>query len=319
VIGGARRPSLPALLRARQALDAAGLDSSGELILAPHTSNEVWFVGDHVLRVAADSREGRLAIEADVVRLLPDAVPHARVVAHGRAALGEWLLMRRVPGRSLSDWWPALGPDHRREAVRQLAAALRALHAVRPSIELLANTHGDTPHPLPAARILELLAEARTLPGVRPAVLDAVERLVEKVGPSFDPREAVGGLVHGDVHFDNIFWDGERITALLDLEWVRPGPPDLDLDILLQYCEAPEVSTQAVDRFAVSAADLAPVRVWLREDYPELFSHPHLDDRLLLYRLGYDVRALLRDPPTPEMINLALHPYNRLRRAAAAG
>ena len=36
-------------------------------------------------------------------------------------------------------------------------------------------------------------------------------------------------MTHGDLHLDNIWWDGERVTGLLDLEWVRWGPGWIDL------------------------------------------------------------------------------------------
>jgi hygromycin-B 7''-O-kinase len=312
---GVGRPSVSAVLRAKQALEAAGLDSTAELTPVAHTSNEVWFVGDHVLRVAADSREGRLAMEAHVSAILPSTVPHAAVIAQGTAALGEWLVMERMRGKTLAEWWAVMLAKEQREAIRQLAVALRALHAVKPSIQVLALAHGDTPHPLPASRTLELVDECRRLPGVEGRVMDAVAVLVRRFGDAFDAKEAVTGLVHGDLLFDNILWDGARITALLDLEWVRPGPPDLDLDILLQYCAEPELSTTAHDRFAVTAKDLADVPVWLEEDYPELFAHPRLNERLLLYRLAYDVRALLLDPPPATIADMPHHPYNRLRTA----
>lgn len=303
------RPNLPALLRAKQALAAAGLDGDVDLVPVPHASNEVWFAGEHVLRVATGSREGRLAVEARVAAALPAAVPRARVVAHGKAALGEWLVMDRVPGRPLSEAWPQLGAPERRDAVRQLARALRALHAVRPSVELLAYAHAETPHPLPASRVVELLAEARRVDGVGTNVIDGLLRLVAEIGDALDPTEVIAGLVHGDLVLDNVLWHAGRLTALLDLEWVRPGPPDLDLDVLLQYCAAPELSTAAADREALGAEDLRDVPGWLREDYPELFEHPRLDDRLLLYRISYDVCALLRHPT---QIGLAHHPYARL-------
>ena len=47
--------------------------------------------------------------------------------------------------------------------------------------------------------------------------------------------------VHGDLTFENVLWHEGEITALLDVEWARPGPKDLDLDILLRCAAYPQL------------------------------------------------------------------------------
>ena len=37
---------------------------------------------------------------------------------------------------------------------------------------------------------------------------------------ALDPFEATT-LIHGDLHFQNVLWDGRNVTALLDLEFAR--------------------------------------------------------------------------------------------------
>ena len=62
-------------------------------------------------------------------------------------------------------------------------------------------------------------------------------------------------------------------------------------------------------------SDYREVPGWLREDYPALFSHPRLGERLAVYGLAFDVRQLLLDGPTapPDEID-PHHPFNRIRR-----
>ncbi len=47
--------------------------------------------------------------------------------------------------------------------------------------------------------------------------------LVKRLAPTIIPFEAET-LVHGDVTFENVLWHDDEVTALLDLEWARPGP-----------------------------------------------------------------------------------------------
>jgi Phosphotransferase enzyme family len=50
--------------------------------------------------------------------------------------------------------------------------------------------------------------------------------------PASPRREAVisGVVVHGDAHLANVLWHDGRLAALLDFEWARIGPPDLELE-----------------------------------------------------------------------------------------
>ncbi len=100
-------------------------------------------------------------------------------------------------------------------------------------------------------------------------------------------------LIHGDLHFQNVLWDGFSVTALLDLEWARGAPPDLDLDVFLRFCAHPHwfVAPEYADRTRVE--DYAAVPYWFAEFYPELFAHEYELDRTELYSIAYDVRDLL--------------------------
>jgi hypothetical protein len=124
-------------------------------------------------------------------------------------------------------------------------------------------------------------------------------------------------MVHGDLHFENVLWDGRAITALVDFEWARGGPADLDLDVLLRFCAFPYLHV-AEDYEAITLSkDYAPVPYWLAEDYPELFDHPNLLERMRLYCIAYDVRELLTFPPPQDGFHLSPHhPVNRLERTA---
>src|SRR5690606_22367669 len=105
-------------------------------------------------------------------------------------------------------------------------------------------------------------------------------------------------LVHGDLHFQNVLWDGERVTALLDLEFARPAPPDVDLDVLLRFCTAPFLFVPVGREDEARTEDYEPVPGWFAEECPELFDHPRALDRLRLFAVGFDTRELLANPPT---------------------
>ncbi len=305
--------------RARRALAEAGLDYAMPLRRASSVTNEVWISDEVVIRVNRRPNQ-RLRREAFLGPLLPPEVGYPDIVAYGGELGADWLIVRRRPGEILARRWPTMTTGERRSATRQFALLLRNLHAVRcpddlPAIDaapqLLANREYDVVEPLMGA-----LATLDTMPYVDPRLVARVRNIVEDTAPVLEPFDTTR-LVHGDLHFENVLWDGRAITALLDFEWARGGPDDLDLDVLLRFCAYPYLHVAEDYEAQTHSRDYAPVPYWLAEDYPELFSHPHRLDRMRLFCIAYDVRELLTFPPPRPASELSPHhPVNRLDRTS---
>lgn len=307
-----------AFLRARRVLRQAGLRETVNLERAPSVLNEVWFAGPYVLRISSHPDDERLRYESLLAAHLPPSVKYPPIVTYSRSDFAEWLILRRVPGEPLSKAWPTMSERQRYDAVTQIGHALRDLHAVPPSAveDLQPPFVGDTldcPHQLPVARIRELLERARGLPGVSHSVLDRAHVLLDESEGAIDPEPTA--LIHGDLHFENVLWDGTRVSALLDFEWARPGAPDIDLDVILRFCADPFLHVAEDYAHLAKRSDYREVPDWLRDAYPELFAHPQLAARLSVYSLSYEIRHLLLKPPmAPVDPTETFHPYNRIRR-----
>lgn len=304
-------------VRARAALREAGLDPATPLTLASSVTNDVWLAPGHAVRVSG-ALTSRLAREAELARHLPPEVGYPPVVAHGSGVGNDWLIVDRVPGTPLAHQWPDLDASARRRAVTGLARRLRALHAVPtpsglPPVErcpqLLDPTLAD-----PVAPVRAALDQARGIEQVPAGLVADLDDLLTAAAPALGRFDGAT-LVHGDLTFENLLWHDGALTAVLDLEWSRGGPPDLDLDVLLRVCAHPQLHVAAVHEARTHVSDYRDVPGWLAEDYPELFGHPKLLDRLRAYCIGYDLHELLLHPPRPGDARLpTLHPVNRLRR-----
>ncbi len=306
-----------ARLRARLALQASGLGEITQLERIAGTSNEAWRAGPFVVRICVTPGSDRLPNEALVARLLPSAIPYPGVISHGRSATATWLVTERVSGITLGRAWPDLDDVERRAAVAELAALMRAFHAAPADGVSTMETSEECPHPLPAHRLLDLLGRLESISTVDPDLIADASTYVHRHLHVLDSGP-YPGLIHGDLHLENVLWHAGHVSALLDLEWSRPGPPDLDLDILLRFCAdpSPQVAPDYASR--LSASDFRDVPLWLREDYPDLFSHADLRTRLSLYGLAYDLLQLARRPPSSLAVALPnQHPAMRLRRRLA--
>jgi hygromycin-B 7''-O-kinase len=305
-----------AMARARRALAEAGLDMHLPLTRASSVTNEVWVADEYVVRVNRQPNQ-RLRREATLGPLLPPEVGYPPVVAYGGQLGADWLILKRVRGNVLSRCWPAMRTQERRSAVRQVAGILKALHGVPCPVDL---PDIDTPQLLSrhARRavdpLLVAIDRAETLPHVDRRIVEELRRIVLETGDSIEPF-AVPTLIHGDLHFENVLWDGFTVTALLDFEWCRPAPPDLDLDVFLRFCAYPYLHVAEDYEHLTRAEDYADVAWWLAEDYPELFDHPNAFERTRIFSIAYDLRELTLFPPDRPHRELSKHhPVNRLER-----
>ncbi|MBK5222993.1 MAG: aminoglycoside phosphotransferase family protein [Acidimicrobiia bacterium] len=305
-----------AIARARRALQSAFLDMDMPLRRADSVTNEVWIADDYVIRVNR-RLDPRLRREAALAPHLPPEVGYPEIVAYGGKPGADWLIVRRVPGQVLSRCWPSMTRPERREAIHQLAGRLRALHST-PAPRDLPDIDSTAPQLLssitysPVMPLLVAIDRAKALPHVDRNLLDRAEQLVTETAGCLIPFQT-STLVHGDLTFENIMWDGQRITAILDFEWARPGPPDLDLDVFLRFCALPHLHVAADYEHLTRAEDYREVPWWLAEDHPQLFDFPNQFDRVRIYAIAYDVRDLLLNPP-PDKVGLLSqhHPYHRL-------
>ncbi len=308
-----------ALVRARHALGGAGLDPTVPLERVSSVNNEVWLSPEHAVRINRH-HDRRLGREAQLVPHLPAVLGYPEVVAVGSAAGFDWLVARRRPGAVLARCWPSMSTDQRRRATAQLAEDLRALHATPcpPGIvEPVDNPQLLVPGPQPEARLLSALARAGELAHVDRGLVRELTAIVVDGAPLLGTFEAAT-LVHGDLTFENVLWDGSGVSAVIDFEWCRAAPPDVDLDVLLRFCAYPflHVADDYADK--TLAEDYADVPWWLRDDYPELFFADGTLERLRIYGIGFDVRELLAYPPAVGAHLLSEHhPLRRLARIAA--
>jgi aminoglycoside phosphotransferase (APT) family kinase protein len=259
--------------RRRHALKACGLDPDLAMTRGASYANEAWLGDEVVLRVNWRG-VGRLAREARIAARVPREAKYPEILAVGDDDELEWMLTRRVPGVDLGRAWAGMSSALRERAIHELARALAAIHAT--------PTDGIPddimpPHTLPLDDLLDLFDDVRDIGGDR-FTLDAAEAFVRERWDAFD--DADRGLVHGDPHLENVVWDGEHVSAVIDLEWSRPSWIHADLEILLAVADHPALFASAEYEHEVIARDYADVPRWLAAAQPAWFAHPRLVDRL---------------------------------------
>ena len=205
-----------------------------------------------------------------------------------------------------------------RSYVSQLAHIMRSLHSWQPPARVLARyaaaecpeTETDpvaiaasTLTPLSASQIGRLIEHARAAPFADQDVLDTIAARLAEVAARITISRDADVVLHGDCTPANVLVQDGRVVALLDFEWSRRGPRDI------------EVTLPAFSAWAGGP----PILPWLAESYPELFDVPDFGERHWFYRAGFALRGLIHWPafaPEPELPKN--HGLRQLRHLAEA-
>lgn len=300
-----------------------------DAVLVESWSNDTWLTDVAVLRVCWRGDRDRLDRERQLLTSLPASLPHASVLSSGTWEDGTWVVLRRIPGERLDLVWPTLSFDQQCRAIRQMGVLLRALHQWSPPAEIRALLNASTAItnktpaevagsllvPWPQDRLDPLLEWSQELLRGNADLHRALSRRIEELGPAVSEREFKGStVIHGDAHTANVLCDGGELVALLDFEWARLGPPDLELEATCR--NDPQVEA-GMDDPGVLASEVFALTS-LRSGYPELFESECLTERLWLFQLCFELRSLcvwadegVDDRRLSRLRSIAGHPWVR--------
>jgi aminoglycoside phosphotransferase (APT) family kinase protein len=256
--------------------------------LVPSNNNDVWRLEAGYLRVAWRGDRSRLAREAELLGFLP--VP--AILDYGGDDQLSWSLTTAMPGTAYEHLCVQPAPAGLRDLAREVAALLQTLHSWPVPRELaemlrLPKEYQDPLHRagselvLPPSSARGLIPLASQLPFVDHGVLNAAAaRLTELGNPTTADSEV---LLHGDFYLGNVLVHARHVSALIDFEFSRMGPPDLELISVVR----------ALDAETRLGRNRPPLLAWLAADYPELFGPADLPRRLWLYALAYTIRQII--------------------------
>lgn len=238
-----------------------------------------------------------------------------------------YTVTRAVPGMSLDRLWDAWPRQPRRRALGEICRILTAIHAMpwpadvpveptEPSPGSAAARDvraviGSSLHPIRS--LPRMIEHAHDLPDVPRPTLAAVADHLTRLDPAATAVDATTAT-HGDLHLTNVLWHDDAVSATLDYEWAEPAPPDRDLEPLIRRL--------ADDHTGADLADLAHA---VHDHAPHLVAGDLAIERVWLFRVAFEVRALFlwgtRPPyatghPVPQLADLARGPESLAYLAA---
>ena len=226
--------------------------------------------------------------DLDVTRHQPDLVARGieagaklpRIVAHGNVGGKNYLLMDRVSGKKLSEGWLGFSERQKERFLGQLVEQMRILHSVR-------FEKYSTQRPKEFDTFLEAVDWQTDFGSVSTETLTAETRANLALLTTFyeDNKNLLSDsdppvFVHNDLHLENILYEGDDITGLIDFDFSRQAPKDYELWMFVSFFSNPAYFVEEKLEAAWSQYECREDLKTFKRLYSELFSREDVLTRI---------------------------------------
>jgi aminoglycoside phosphotransferase len=254
--------------------------------------NRVYNLADtYVLKIEAEGGapgEPILKPAADLTpRLVAKAAKVPRVLDYGSVEGTEYILMEKVRGRNLSYDWMSLSNSKKEKLIAQLAEQLQIFHSLRfDRYCIMLKSQKCFENLRPAIQRLDLkelnLIQKEKLPKEFVSNVEILEQFYYDHIEGIDETETAV-LCHNDIHLENIFYEDDLLTGIIDLDWISQAPRDYELWKILDTFHEPKYTVEEPLRPLYEGYQMTKELGWLKKNYPELFAASGLADRIRLF------------------------------------
>jgi aminoglycoside phosphotransferase (APT) family kinase protein len=246
--------------------------------------NHVYQIGDKFV-VKIENKLDVLAHQPEIIeRCLEVGAKVPRILDHGTKGGKSYLVMEKVSGRKLSESWPGFSPELKEQFMIQIVEQLKIFHSIhfdRYSLRSLGREFDNFRDFVKSLTDFSAIEEskvdettANNLKLLKDYYKDH-EHVLDETGTSV--------FVHNDLHFENIMYENDQLTGIIDFDFSRQAPNDYELWHMLDFFSRPahyaEKHMESIWQGYIGDDDIQ----LLKKHYPELFSHEHLTERLRLF------------------------------------
>lgn len=211
-------------------------------------------------------------------------------------------IIEKVNGKSLYFVWHTFDEEKRKEIIKEISLMMKSFHSVKGEKYDWSLFIKE--------KLIKDLNNCNSNNLFTKEEQEKIEYIIEESSKYLESAEF--GLVHSDIHFDNVLFDENNNLKLIDFETAIFAPIDYELDIFLRMCINPlKYSSEEIEEF-VKVEDYINIPNYLKEYYPEIFNFKYYDIRHLIYDLEANFRLLARFPENLELKEIVLNIVNKL-------
>lgn len=245
--------------------------------------NFVYQVGDDfVLKIEKDldvthHQESIVKLAVEAGAKIPKIQDVGEVDGH------RYLLMDRIQGEKLSGSWHTFSETQKESFIRQICEQMKILHSIKfEKYSPQRPKEFDTLLESIEWQMSETKVDDSKLDEVAKTNLDLLNQFYEENKKILDER---GGavFVHNDLHFENVLFDGDQISGIIDFDFSRQFAKDFELRCLVDFFFAPKYYVEEKLEPIWIEFQLGKELDWFKKYYPELFNHPQILTRFRLF------------------------------------
>jgi len=259
-----------------------------------YVSGQINFVydlnGKYIIKIEGDLNhaKGILKPQTGITRQLINAGAKVPKIFDAGEIMGKpYLLMEKLSGTDLVYDWLKFSSKEKENFMAQLAEQLKIFHSLKYDNYSVTISSGIIKPNLKDA--INYLTDFRRINKNKLKKeylkdVDFLEKFYQANEVILD-EEKTAVLVHNDMHLENIFYRDDKITGLIDLDWVCQAPKDYELWKLVDVFYDPKKTVAKKLEPLYKGYRMTKECGWLKKYYPQLFASPNLIIRIKLFSL----------------------------------
>ena len=194
-------------------------------------------------------------------------------------------ILEKIEGVTLYDIWHTLSEEQREDITRQLCDAMKQFHSNKGIVDNWIDSNKSL--------FMSYFNKAKELNLLTSDEIKLLDKASLKFDELFKTDEYV--LVHNDLHFDNVFYNGRSIK-LIDFERSLYAPRECELGILYRMVRFPWKFASEENEKYTNKTDYENIVLYIEKYYPELIHIDNLYKKLAAYDMIYYLRPYVNNP-----------------------
>jgi aminoglycoside phosphotransferase len=230
-------------------------------------------------------------------KLLVKGAKVPKIVDFGSVKDNRYILMEMIPGNNLVYDWMSFSDKQKESFIEQLAEQLQIWHSIsckEYSMPIVSFTSFSSLKPAVERLVdkeIKLIDKTKLPKEIAGQIDGLIEFYNKNIGILDETGTAV--MVHQDIHLENIFYEGDKLTGIIDLDWACEAPKDYELWKIMDTFHRPQFTVEEKIAHLYGDYQMTKELGWLKKYYPALFQVPNLANRVRLYYLDPFLETLI--------------------------
>ena len=254
--------------------------------------NRVYDLGQAVIKIEGSDQtnyaKGVLHPQATLINQLVEmGAKIPAVLDHGDFEGHPYILMEKAPGKNIVYEWLNMDSNQKEKIIAQVCEQLQIFHHLEFDSYCLPIYQGKKFKNLKDAFSNVVNFKLIDKTKLKKEYLEDVELLEEFFAKNINilDEKNTAVLVHSDIHLENIFHEGDKLTAIIDFDWITAAPKDYELWKITDVFYDPKKTAEKGLESLYQGYRMTEELKFIKKYYPELFASANLLTRVRLFHI----------------------------------